>query len=87
MLYFGGVSFYLHLGWTCWTAVLMDCVRWPPAQSHTELDSKQFLQVTQSLSSHRLSQDAARSYTQRQTYRAKDKLNPGQKGQSELKII
>ena len=55
---------YLHPGWTCSTAAQTGCVRWPLGPSHTELDSELFLQVTQSPSSHRRSQDAKKNKIQ-----------------------
>ena len=64
---------YLHLGWTCLTVVLMDCVRWPPGQSHIGLDSKLFLQVMQLLSFHRLSWDAVHVFTHTHTNKSSER--------------
>lgn len=84
---------YLHLGWTCLTAVLTDCVHWPPGLSHMGLDSKLSLQVTQLLSSHRLSQDAKHVCAHTNTHTSSernidDKWNiPNKKIQRELKVM
>lgn len=75
IIFFMSLFLYLHLGWTCWTAVLMDCVHWPPGPSHTGLDSKQSLQVTQLLSSHKLSQDATHRHAHKQKKYIQDKWN------------
>ena len=56
---------YLHLGSTCWTVVLLDCVHWPPGPSHMGLDSKQLLQVILPISCHKLSWRAVNAYKYR----------------------
>lgn len=59
---------YLRLGRTCWTAVLMDCVHWPPGPSHTGPESKRFLRASRLVSSRRLRQHAAHARRQTCTF-------------------
>lgn len=48
-----GSEQYLHLNWTCWRVVLMDCARWLPGPGRMELDSEPRLRVLLLVTSHR----------------------------------